>query len=221
VRGGGARAVTDVFLAYGAPLGVTGPATRPALFFAESERAAARDCLARAGVVPGTTAIGVHPGGKWSVKRWPAEKFAELVTALRRRTDTRVVLFTGPGEEEATARVAALAGDAAAVLPAMGVREAAAVIAELGAMVACDGGIMHVAVAAGTPTVGIFGSAEPAVWFPYESFGPYRSASIPLDCRPCHRHACPLGHTRCLNDLSAGHVCARVEEVIAPGRGGR
>jgi len=72
---------------------------------------------------------------------------------------------------------------------------------------------MHTAVAVGTPTVGIFGSSQPAVWFPYESAGPYRAAHIDVECRPCHRHVCPLGHTRCLNELDPERVAVLVETL--------
>jgi heptosyltransferase-2 len=32
----------------------------------------------------------------------------------------------------------------------------------------------------------------------------------PLDCAPCFERSCPLGHTRCLNDLSPAAVLARL-----------
>ena len=215
-------AVTEVFLAYGEVLGVGGGVSSPALELPDAERVSARAWMGEHGAAPGGARplIGVHPGGKWSVKRWPAEKFAALVGRLGERLGASFVLFTGPDERDATERVAALCGEGAAVLPAAGVRRVAAAIANLDAMVACDGGIMHVAAAVGTPTVGIFGSSQPEVWFPYGQSGPHRAAFLPVECRPCHRHVCPLGHTRCLNDLEPGVVAAKVEEVLAS-RGGK
>jgi lipopolysaccharide heptosyltransferase II len=213
------RRVTDIFLRYGAPLGVTGTARKPALHVGEDERERAEFMLERSGAVR-RPLIGVHPGGKWSVKRWPTEHFVELVRMLRRRFGAEVVVFTGPGEEEATASVRASVRDEARYAPQMGVRELAAVISRLDAMVACDGGVMHVSAAVGTPTVGIFGSSEPGIWFPYTGQGPYRAAFIDVPCRPCHQHVCPLGHTMCLNDLGAVAVVERVREVLALKRSG-
>jgi heptosyltransferase-2 len=86
-------------------------------------------------------------------------------------------------------------------------------------MLACDGGVMHLAAALGTPTVGIFGSSEPEVWFPYTGSGPYAAAYIDVPCRPCHQHVCPLGHTRCLNELGAAQVATQVMQVLKQGRG--
>jgi ADP-heptose:LPS heptosyltransferase len=202
---------------------VRGPAAKPVVELSRADREAAEAWLGRYGAgradARGVARIGVHPGGKWPVKRWPAEQFAALIEQLHERGGAKVVLFTGPDEVEATARVAGSVGARAVQLPAQGVRETAAVISVLDAMVACDGGIMHVAVAVGTPTVGIFGSSESEVWFPYEPWGPYRAARIGVDCRPCHRHVCPLGHTRCLNELDPALVVSRLDQVLAGGAG--
>ncbi len=209
---GSVRRVTDVFLRYAEPFGVSGPAGKPTLPLSVDERA-------RAGARAGASewehpVIGVHPGGKWPVKRWPARHFASLVERLRAEFGADVIVFTGPGEEDATEAVRDAVGDGARYAPAMGVRELASVISGLDAMVACDGGVMHVSVAVGTPTVGIFGSSEPDVWFPYEKEGAYRAAFVALPCRPCHRHVCPLGHTNCLNELTVEAVADLVGVVL-------
>lgn len=213
------RAATEHHLRYGAPLGVDGDATRPRLHIGDEEIERAHSHLRRAGVdgTSGRPRVGIHPGGKWSVKRWPTGKFAELVTLLRTRMDADVIVFTGPGEEEHTEALRAIVGDGASYLDVMPIRDLAAVISTLDAIVACDGGVMHVSVACGTPTVGIFGSAEPEVWFPYRDLGPFRAAFKPLPCRPCHRHVCPLGHTDCLNGLDAGRVLDDVAAVLGQG----
>ena len=207
------RRVTDVFMQYGIPLGLSphARASKPSLAIgAEEARAADR-------LLPATRPrIGIHPGGKWSVKRWPTEKFVALIEILQAAAD--VVVFTGPDERDATARVRERVGASIAkrvtFLDVLPIRTLAAVMSRLDAMVACDGGVMHVAAAVGTPTVGIFGSSEPAVWFPYEGAGWYRAAYIDVECRPCHQHECPLGHTRCLNDLEPALVAAHVRDVM-------
>ncbi len=71
---------------------------------------------------------------------------------------------------------------------------------------------MHVSVAVGTPTVGIFGSSEPDIWFPYEPFGPFAAAYLPIECRPCHQHTCD--HLGCLRKLSPELVEAKMADVM-------
>jgi heptosyltransferase-2 len=94
------------------------------------------------------------------------------------------------------------------------------VMSLLDGMVVSDGGIMHLSVAVGTPTVGIFGSAEPDIWFPYEKFGPYAPAFVPVECRPCHEHVCPLGHTDCLNLVTPDLVADTLRRVMSGRRPG-
>ncbi|HXS09637.1 MAG TPA: glycosyltransferase family 9 protein [Candidatus Krumholzibacteria bacterium] len=207
--------VIDVFMEYAKPLGVNGPPTKPVLAITAHERDDAQAHLENAGAAASvrTPRIGVHPGGKWSVKRWPAAHFAELVDRLE-KAGARVVVFTGPDERDATDEVMRRVTTSPARLEPLDIRATAAVISCLDAMVACDGGIMHTSVATGTPTVGIFGSSQSSVWFPYENFGPYRAAQIDVPCRPCHQHVCPLGHTRCLNELSPARVASILEPLL-------
>lgn len=206
------RRVTDVFMQYGLPLGLSPlqRASKPSLAIASDEAAAADRLLPSASARP---RVGIHPGGKWSVKRWPSEKFVELIAILEQELGADAIVFTGPDEREATERVRERVTGHAVFMEPLPIRSLAAVMSRLDAVVACDGGVMHVAAAVGTPTVGIFGSSEPSVWFPYPGAGPYRAAYIDVECRPCHRHVCPLGHTRCLNELSAAAVARCVRDV--------
>ncbi len=71
---------------------------------------------------------------------------------------------------------------------------------------------MHVAAAFGVPQVAIFGSSSPLHTPPLSQkaavLWPKNDAANqpPLDCAPCFERECPLGHTRCLNDISAERV---------------
>ncbi|MFH1755146.1 MAG: glycosyltransferase family 9 protein [Candidatus Latescibacterota bacterium] len=190
-------------------LDIDAASRRPALTISQAERGDAARLLDQFGVRERTLTIGIHPGGKWQVKRWPVESFAALAERLNQKLGACVVVFTGPGEEAYSEQLQSRLGGSAVRLPVLPVRRLAAVMSLLDAAVYGDGGAMHVSVAVGTPTVGIFGSSEPDVWFPYEEFGSYCPAFIPLECRPCHVHACD--HLTCLNELSV----TSVEEAVA------
>ena len=84
---------------------------------------------------------------------------------------------------------------------------------------------MHLAAAFGVPQVAIFGSSSPlhtpplsgkavVLWLKQDT-----TYQPPLDCAPCFERVCPLGHTRCLNDISAERVLAamRVIPGLTPG----
>jgi heptosyltransferase-2 len=79
-----------------------------------------------------------------------------------------------------------------------------------------DSGLMHIAAALGVPQVAIFGSSSPlhtlplsdkavVLWLKNDS-----AYQPPLDCAPCFERVCPLGHTRCLNDITAAMVLQKL-----------
>ena len=73
---------------------------------------------------------------------------------------------------------------------------------------------MHVAAALSVRQLALFGSSSPqhtpplnpqatVLWLKNDP-----AYQPPLDCAPCFERSCPLGHTRCLNDLSPAAVLA-------------
>ncbi len=197
-------------------LGIDADIQKPRITVSPEESRRARVLLDGLGVNVAKQKVGIHPGGKWEVKRWPVASFASLAAGLKARLGAEVVVFRGPGEGgEFTDRLRNSLGNGAAYLPELSVRDAAAVMGELSAGVYCDGGAMHLSVAVGTPTVGIFGSSEPDVWFPYERFGPFRAAYVPVACRPCHSHFCD--HLTCLEGLEVEAVERLVIGVLEQG----
>jgi heptosyltransferase-2 len=90
--------------------------------------------------------------------------------------------------------------------------QAFALIAYAYRVISNDSGLMHVAAAFGVPQVAVFGSSSPehtpplndrarVVWLRVD--GSYQP---PLACSPCYERTCPLGHLRCLEDVSADRV---------------
>ena len=189
--------------------------TLPRVYLAEEEREAGRRLLEETvgGRRAGEPVIAFHAGGTWPAKRWAPESFATLARLLRERLHAKVFAITGPGEEALARRVRDAAPDAVSVLARQTLRGIAAVIASSSAVVANDGGIMHLAVALGKPTVAILGPTEPDVWFPYEGKGPFAVVTRRRGCAPCHRHYCES--LECLVEITPEEVLARGEEIIA------
>jgi heptosyltransferase-3 len=163
--------------------------------------------------------IAIHPGGTWSSKRWPPRCFADLASGLKRRFNARVLIISGPGEEVIARAVMEETCKDVFTLPFQPVRSLAAVLDNCDAVVANDGGVLHMAVALGRPTVGIFGPTEPDVWFPYEGKGPFVLVTRNESCAPCHLHRCE--DMRCLKAIGPEEVLAKVERVYeGEGNGG-
>lgn len=200
-----------------AMFGVEPKASLPRLYLASEEKEAGSRLLARTVGTPLADGpiVAFHAGGTWPAKRWAPESFARLARLLHERWNAKVCAITGPGEEDIVRRVREAAEDAVAILPIQTLRVVASIISSCSAVVANDGGIMHMAVALGRPTVGIFGPTEPDVWFPYEGKGPFALVTHMRECAPCHKHSCES--LACLADIAPEEVLTRVEEVIAWG----
>ena len=134
------------------------PPPLPVVWTAPQDRALAASLLP-----DGPPLIGLGPTANWSGKVWPAARFAALFRRLEQSLPGAVpVLFAGPGEAER-----AMAAPVLAALPQaidlrgrLGVAEAAAGLARCALFVGNDSGLMHLAAAAGTPTLGLFGPSR-------------------------------------------------------------
>jgi ADP-heptose:LPS heptosyltransferase len=193
---------------------VAGADSLPRVYLSPEEREAGRKLLEREAGEPGAggPVVAIHPGGTWQAKRWPASSFAALSLLIRERFGGRAVVVTGPGEEEIAESVQAAARGAARSLSHRPLREIASILASCDAVVANDGGLMHLAVALGRPTIGVFGPTEPDIWFPYEGRGPFALASRRMGCAPCHRHEC--ADPECLEGIEPANVLGLLEKVI-------
>jgi heptosyltransferase II len=146
------------------------PAAKPVLALHDAERAAGCARWRALGVPAG---IVLHLGASQPDKEWPVEHALEFVRAVA-AANLPVLLTTAPARLQPSQRVAAQAGSAAQLLPPLPLREVLGVLAAAAAVVSVDGALVHAAVGLGRPTLALFGPTDAKIWFPYESFGPYR-----------------------------------------------
>lgn len=199
------------------PLGVFGAKGkngRPRVYLSDGERRRGAELLDRFlnGERAREPVVAIHPGGTWQSKRWEAGSFARLARELALKLGARVLVVTGPGEESIARKIKKDGGGNIVVCPLQTIRTLASLLDNCSAVVANDGGILHLAVALGRPTVGIFGPTEPDIWFPYEGLGPFRLVTRNEECAPCHRHECE--ELRCLRAIEPETVMSAVEDVM-------
>jgi len=153
------------------------------------------------------------PGAEYGpAKRWPAIHFAELARAL----DRPAVLLGSGKEADLCHEIAGAAGEGKCINLAgkTSLMDAFALIAQARSVISNDSGLMHVAAAFGVPQVAVFGSSSPlhtpplndratVLWLKQDP-----AYQPPLDCSPCFERECPLGHTRCLYDITPEAVMA-------------
>ena len=165
----------------------------------------------------------IHAGSGQTVfalsKRWPPDRWAELIPRLRGECGLTPVLLEGPED----AGVGDLIRGATAV-PVVRLRgplaEAAAVLAACALYVGSDSGLAHLAAAVGTPPVTLFGPARPDEVCP---FG-YRHLVVqtPAACAPCFRYprhstspAVACRPPYCVGQIPASDVLATVRRARA------
>jgi lipopolysaccharide heptosyltransferase II len=156
--------------------------------------------------------IAIHPGGTFQSKRWPVNYFALLADMLLESFNVKIVVITSPGQKNFARQVNDLSKHELTVLPLFPIRTLASVLNFCEGTIANDGGILHLSVALGKPTTGIFGPTEPDIWFPYEDDGRFRLATKNLECAPCHKDYCKT--MECLRDLRVEKVFSKFLDAV-------
>jgi heptosyltransferase-2 len=156
--------------------------------------------------------VALAPGAVGPSKRWPASAYAALTRRLL-ATGASVWVLGGPAEK---ALAAEIIGDTAARdLTGPDLRDAILALASAAAAVSNDSGLLHVAAALGVPTVGIFGPTSPWHWAPLNPLAATIETKSTLDCRPCHKPVCRLGHHRCMREIGIDEILAATTSALA------
>jgi heptosyltransferase-2 len=177
--------------------------------------AAAVEWRARRGLPDdGRPVIAFAPGAVGASKRWPVEYYAELAKSLI-GDGHQVWVLGSPNESPLAAEIARAAGPSARDLTSNDLRNAILALKLARAAVSNDSGLVHVAAAMGTPTIGIFGPTSPWHWAPLNPLAAVIETATDVPCRPCHKPVCRMVHHRCMRDIGAGQVLAEVRRALA------
>jgi len=185
------------------------PASRPELVVRPGESARG---LEQWHAMAGGPGIVLHLAATQPEKDWPAAPAAAWLQSAAQQWGT-VVVTTSPARPEPAAQ-AARAVPGTPLVPPLAWREFVGFLQHARAVVTVDGAVAHAAVALGCPTVALFGPTDPAVWFPYEAFGPYRCVRAAAGCPGCaHAH-----HVHdCMRRITPGAVDAALAQVLQRG----
>ena len=189
---------------------------RPRLYPSDADREQI-DHLLRKNGEPTRPIVALAPGSAWGTKRWPY-----YVDLAKRLADEFRIAIIGSNADAAVASEIISALPAESVINGTGslsLLASAELIGRAQAIVTNDSAPQHLASAMGTPTLSIFGPTVPEF-----GFGPLAERHIVaghdgLSCRPCHRHGpqrCPLGHWRCMRELSAEYISSLLPQVLHP-----
>jgi heptosyltransferase-2 len=188
---------------------------RPRLYPSDEERSRI-DMLLRQSEGADEPFVALAPGSAWGTKRWPY--FPAL--AKRLVDDYRIAIIGSKSDSSLAAEIVeGLPLDRVINGVGLPLLASAELIGRARTIVTNDSAPQHLASAMGTPTLTIFGPTVPEF-----GFGPLAERHVvagheSLSCRPCSRHGpqrCPLGHWRCMRELTPDYVSSLLTEVLNP-----
>lgn len=153
------------------------------------------------------------PGAEFGpAKRWPARYFAELGRRYLAK-GWQVWLFGSQKDYEIAAEIDALSDGMCVNLCGKTDLSQAMDLLSCADMVVCnDSGLMHLAAALGRKVAAVYGSSSAEHTPPLSEKA--RIVSLNLDCSPCFKRECPLGHMDCLNRLTPDLIGRAIEEML-------
>jgi heptosyltransferase II len=188
---------------------------RPRLFPSDQDRTRVDVLLRQTGSTE-EPFVALAPGSAWGTKRWPY--FPALAKKLA--DDYRIAIIGSKADASlATAIADGLPPERVINGLGLPLLASAELIGRARTIVTNDSAPQHLASAMGTPTLTIFGPTVPEF-----GFGPLAERHVvagheSLSCRPCHRHGpqrCPLGHWRCMRELTPEYISSLLTEVLNP-----
>lgn len=188
---------------------------RPRLYMSERvvEEGAFR--MASWGIGPGDLVVGLNPGARFgSSKCWPAEYFAELAERLQQEFSCKILLLTGPGEEDLAEAICRRSRASLVNVGAGGVDLSLLkpLVKRCDLLVTNDTGPRHYAVAFGVPVVVVMGPTDPR----YTNCNLEGTVVVRRDlpCSPCHLKTCPTDHA-CMRGITPSMVLEAARGLLA------
>lgn len=177
---------------------------------------AQRQSIAKFNLDKNKIAVGLCPGAEFGpAKRWPDEYYAKTAQYLIEQ-GYQVWLFGSAKDKTVTDKICNqltqdarqhcydLAGETSLI-------EAVDLLAACDTVICNDSGLMHVSAAVGCKIIAVYGSSSP-------DYTPPLSSSVAvvhtdIECRPCFKRECPLGHQKCLTELQPQTVIQQFNQL--------
>jgi len=202
------------------------------IYVTPAEVAACDTLLRDHGIRPAEPLIGIHPGGEglWGRKQWAAAGFAAVAETLHRTAGVKIVLLGGHEDARVAAEVAQRSRAPVLNLAGQTTLGATAAVARRCVLfIGNDSSPLHIAAAAGTRVLGIYGLTDPRSYRPWLPGGVAgRDYAVVCSSAPCA--ACfplvggitLLGWAHCatcdaLSAVTAAQVCAAALPLLAAG----
>ncbi len=156
--------------------------------------------------------LSLCPGAEYGpAKQWPARHYASLAKEKIAR-GWQVWIFGSQKDNTIAETINQFLGQEAVNLCGRTeLAEAIDLMSVSRMVVSNDSGLMHMGAALGVPVVGVYGSSDPGFTPPLGNNS--ATVSLKLDCSPCFKRICPLGHTNCLEKLEPARVIKALDQL--------
>jgi len=169
--------------------------------------------------------VNINAGNTSLERRWRPHRFVEVARQLVREKSSRRIFFIGnSGERRYVDAALQSGGNGSSAFHncsgALSLGELVALFRRSSLLLTNDSGPMHIADAAGTPVVALFGPESPAFYGPT---GRSRVCYKAITCSPClniynaKQFICPY-NTRCMEEISTREVLEAIESLVPSGR---
>jgi lipopolysaccharide heptosyltransferase I len=191
-------------------LGYAGPVPRTVLKTSDDATAYINNFLRETGNAPPAFAVNPFSSKGTDFKRWPMERYAELIARIYHELHKQTVILWGPGEEEAARQLKEMSGDGAYLACPTNIPQLFALLGKVRTYIGGDTGVMHLAAAAGTQVIAIFGPTDFKINGPYGKEHAILREDVP--CSPCKKRDC--SDRRCLAPVTVERVFETVNDVL-------
>ena len=158
-------------------------------FVLEEEEEKADRFLDGHGVPDHIPLVGIHPGAKNLFKQWPKESFIEVGKRLSQHLGCQIFITGDQSEALLVLEIASKIPGAIPIAGELDLSTFTAVLSRMDVFITNDTGPMHLAFAAKTPTVAIFGPTDPSLCGPFHVEN-VKVMTAPKTCRPCLGKSC-------------------------------
>lgn len=191
-----------IALAFAPNAALPEPLAKPALFV---ETEAKLHVIAKFELDAEKPILALCPGAEYGpAKQWPAEYYAAVAKA-KVAEGWQVWIFGSPKDKPVAESIQALSGSICKNLTGITtLEEAIDLLACADTVVTNDSGLLHIASSLDKNVIAVYGSSSPTFTPPLSEHA--KIVSLNLDCSPCFKRECPLGHLNCLKHLTPEKV---------------
>lgn len=195
-------------------LGIAPRETIPKLWISGKVKKRAYELLQREKIADQPQWITVNPFSRWLYKEWRYEKWAEILDWLWDGYKIAAVVVGAPAEREKAGNIVKKCKGVAFNLAGKTTLSQLLGLLSMSSLhLGVDSGPLHIAAAADTPTITIYG---PSDWYDWAPVGDNHKVVLSdLECVPCHKIGCDdRGWSRCLDELKVEQVQAVIRETL-------